>query len=239
MAITATATQKTKKAIINVLRLQQFKEITQSPNKSNIAFAVRYMDKKLSLLDHFQWLIRKLKEKESNATGRVIIYCQTVKQCSTLYSLFVQELGRDFLCDETDPRKRLVEMLHSLSPKSMKEIVLQEMGNVNGYIKVLICTIAFGMGVNCKAVNTIIHFGPSKSVEAYIQESGRAGRDGQASKAILLYQSIMLMHVDKDMREYARGKFDCRRKYLIDFFQESPSSGSTSSNELCCDLSLL
>lgn len=91
-------------------------------------------------------------------------------------------------------------MLHTLSSKSNKEVVLQEMAQETGYIRVLICTISFGMGVNCKGVQRIIHLGPPKSVEAYIQESGRAGRDGSQSKAVLLYQPLML-HVDKEMRE--------------------------------------
>ena len=56
----------------------------------------------------------------------------------------------------------------------------------------------------------VIHFGPSKSVEAYIQESGRAGRagrDGSPSKAILMYQSLMLLHAEQDMKDYVKGKY--------------------------------
>ncbi len=52
------------------------------------------------------------------------------------------------------------------------------MAKGDGHIRVLICTVAFGMGVNCKSVRRVVHFGPSKSVELYVQESGRAGRDG-------------------------------------------------------------
>lgn len=95
-----------------------------------------------------------------------------------MYSLFAQEMGDSiFANDNKDPRNRVVEMLHALSSKSMKEVVLEEMGQETGCIRVLICTIAFGMGVNCKGVQRVIHLRPSKSVEAYIQESGRAGRD--------------------------------------------------------------
>ena len=107
-------------------------------------------------------------------------------------------------------------MLHALSSKSIKDVVLQEMRKEGGCIRVLICTIAFGMGVNCKCVKRVIHFGPSKSVEAYIQESGRAGRDGQPSTALLLYQSLMLLRVEKDMKDYVKGKYDCRRTFLME-----------------------
>ncbi|EDO29588.1 predicted protein, partial [Nematostella vectensis] len=54
-------------------------------------------------------------------------------------------------------------------------------------VRLLIATIAFGMGVDCKGVKRVIHYGPSKSVEAYIQETNRAGRDGSNSVAYLLY----------------------------------------------------
>ena len=46
-------------------------------------------------------------------------------------------------------------------------------------------TIAFGMGVDCKGVCRTIHFGPSKNIESYIQETGRAGRDGKQSVAFI------------------------------------------------------
>ena len=123
-----------------------------------MAFSVIYMNKKLPLIKYFHWLLNELKAKKHNA-GRVIIYCQTLKQCSSLYSLFIQELTHEFVFDKEDTSKRMVEMMHSLSPKAVKETVLKDMGSEDGNINVLICTIAFGMGVNCKAVNTVIHFG--------------------------------------------------------------------------------
>lgn len=86
------------------------------------------------------------------------------------------------------------------------------------------------MGVNCKGVQRIIHLGPSKSVEAYIQESGRAGRDGSPSKALLLYQPLMLLHV--------KGKYTCRRAFLMSHFDQKggkPQS-DTQSDFVCCDL---
>ena len=100
------------------------------------------------------------------------------------------------------------------------------------------CTIAFGMGVNSKGVQRIIHWGPSKSVETYIQESGRAGRDGSPSKAFLLYQPLMLLHVEKDMKDYVKGKYICRRAFLVGHFDQKggkPQS-DTESDFVCCDL---
>ena len=67
-------------------------------------------------------------------------------QCSTLYSLFVHDMDSSIFADDSkDPRKRLVEMLHAISSKENKEVVLQEIGQKDDCIRLLICTIAFGM----------------------------------------------------------------------------------------------
>ena len=60
----------------------------------------------------------------------------------------------------------------------------------------------------------IIHFGPSKNIEAYIQETGRACRDDKQSVAFVVYQGILLTHVEKDMKQYVKTD-ECRQKALL------------------------
>ena len=72
----------------------------------------------------------------------------------------------------------MVEMMHANTPETVKETVLNSMACYNGNVRVVICTIAFGMGVDTKGVRTIIHFGPSRNLESYVQESGRCSGDG-------------------------------------------------------------
>lgn len=91
MAVTATATRKRKDTNIPALRLRKFVEVSESLNKPNIAFRGQTMVKQNSIIQYFNWILDELKEKRC-LTDRTLIYCQTVKQCSTLYSLFVQEL---------------------------------------------------------------------------------------------------------------------------------------------------
>ena len=234
MAITATATKKAKKTIISVLRFaKEYVEIADSPNKENISYSVQYMDKQAPIKDYFNWLVKELQDKKEE-TLRTIIYCQTIKQCSNLYSIFIKELGADvFVTSTVNPRDRRVEIVHALSSKENKKVILEDMSKANGSIKILICTIAFGMGVNCRAVRGIIHFGPSKWIESYVQESGRAGRDGQHSKALLLYQSLLLLHVDKEMKDYVCGKYTCRQKFLMGYFDDE--CASVDKEQICCD----
>ena len=74
----------------------------------------------------------------------------------------------------------------------------------NTRLRIRVATIAYGMGVNCKGVSRVIHFGPSKSIEAYLQESGRCGRDGEQSDALLLYNGVTskIKVADADMKSY-------------------------------------
>ena len=63
--------------------------------------------------------------------------------------------------------------------------------DVNSTFRVVIATIAFGMGLDCPNIRGIIHWGPQDSMEEYLQETGMAGRDGLSSKAILFYNKLI------------------------------------------------
>lgn len=89
------------------------------------------------------------------------------------------------------------------------------------------------MGVDSKGVTTVVHFGPSKNVESYIQETGRAGRDGTRSNAFLFYSSSLLRHVDRDMKSYVKIK-GCR-EFLLSFFESVRLAIKPSPCHLCCD----
>ena len=128
---------------------------------------------------YFNWLVM-----EAQANGmkmeQTIIYCQTIKQCAILWRIFKLELADDMYLNESGFAKDcLVQMFHSSTPKSTKELILDNISKTNGHIQIIICTIAFGMGIDCKGVHRVIHFGPSSNIESYVQECGRAGRDGQ------------------------------------------------------------
>ena len=71
------------------------------------------------------------------------------------------------------------------------------------YVRVLICTIAFGMGIDIKEARKVIHFGPSQTVESYLQECGCIGRDGGKSRCILFYDGFLTSRCSADMKRNA------------------------------------
>ena len=211
--------------------------VMASPERPNITFAVIKMSNRIHVTEYFDWLFKMLKSKGIQSE-RCIIYCQTVNQCSTLFSLFSVSLGtRIYLNGEKqNPKERIVEMMHAKTPESVKETVLNSMANINGHIRVLICTIAFGMGVDARGVRTIVHFGPSRNLESYVQESGRCSRDGQPGNCLILYLGRMVSTCAKDIRSYVSSE-SCRREQINSYFDQ-PSNVATTpkpTGHNCCD----
>ena len=232
VALTATATKLTKETILSVLLMENPDEIKESPNKLNVTYVVECMKKDSDHEMYFGWLVDELRSKQASSP-RTIIYCQTIKQCGIIYATIKGMLGNDMhLGNATDPTNVLVEMLHSCTPAANKDRILNSFQSVDGSIRLLIATIAFGMGVDCKGVHRVVHYGPSKNVESYVQETGRAGRDGHQSVAYILYYGILLNHIDGHMKSYVKTS-ECRRKELLKHFDSVAVQPETA--HLCCD----
>ena len=130
-----------------------------------------------------------------------------------------------------------MEMFHSRIDELNREQILQSMAVSDGSIHVLIATIAYGMGIDCKDVKVVIHYGPSKNLEAYMQESGRAGRtSSEMCKSVLLYSSLMLKYCH-DHITYSKESLQCRRKMLLSNFDaDLPKLSEPERAHQCCDV---
>ena len=82
-------------------------------------------------------------------------------------------------------RFRLVDMFTACTEQSVKDTIISNFTQKNACLMVVIATVAFGMGLDSPNIRRIIHWGAPADIESYIQETGRAGRDGEQSHAVL------------------------------------------------------
>ena len=118
----------------------------------------------------------------------------------------------------------------------MEDFLLSDFTNENGIVRVLIATIAFGMGVDCKDLHIAIRYGPPGPLEDYFQEAGREGRDGLTSKAMLVTypKSLNSKNISKAVKLYSRNEEVCCRILLLKEFGEEKQS--LDPMHVCCDI---
>ena len=78
-----------------------------------------------------------------------------------------------------------MDMFTAYTIPAVKERRLESFWPPNGILRIVIATIAFGMGLDCPNVRRIIHWGPSSDIDQYMQETGHAGTDGMEGVAVL------------------------------------------------------
>lgn len=91
------------------------------------------------------------------------------------------------------------------------------------------------MGVNYQGVHEIVHWGPPKDLDSFVQQLGRAGRDGMQSSEILIYNGRHLCKVDPDMKAYVINEKLCRREVLLEQYESKPNLENLKKH-LCCDI---
>ncbi|PIK44607.1 hypothetical protein BSL78_18528 [Apostichopus japonicus] len=233
LAMTATATKKSRRMIYNSLCLRSPEELVSSPDRKNVKLSIRKIPTvaiidgekvKLEPSEQFDHVFKPLVEDivtKKLGSDLTIIYCRTVKECGEVYEYFSRELGSEGYSFEGAARisaNRLFAMFHHSTPDEIKNDVLKSLID-DGHYRLIIATNALGMGINARHVRRVFNVGIPEDIEAYIQEIGRAGRDGQRSHAILFYKSFHLLQADETMKSYARNTSICRRALLMKQFQ--------------------
>lgn len=233
MALTATATKTIRLSVSRTIGLQNPYVVTRSPCKPNLIYSVGVFEKTVD--DSFLPLAKRLQHQRISFP-KTIIYGQTFGMCADIYLFLKHYLGSNFT-EPNDapnlPQFRLVDMFTSVTDAEHKtEIISLFKENTN--LRVVIGTIAFGMGIDCPDVRQIIHIGMSNDVCNYIQETGRAGRDGKPSLVTLL-QTRTYHPVDEDIKQYMANATECRRDTL---FQDMDTyfHCDMGSKCMCCDV---
>ncbi|EQC34066.1 hypothetical protein, variant [Saprolegnia diclina VS20] len=215
MALTATASAKTETQIIDSLHLTAPWIQRSSYNRTNLSYA--FVVKSEEFLQELRAFVATHAEESG------IIYCLTQKDCEELAT----ELGAI----------GSISFYHAALSTSEK--TYRHRAWSRGDIKLMIATVAFGMGINKPDVRYVIHHSLPQSITHYYQESGRAGRDGLPAECIVYYayedftrrkqllrdgtgqsRQIHTLNV-REMMELCENKTTCRRTMLLKHFGET------------------
>ena len=220
MALTATATTATRQKIVRALCMKRCYSITTNPQKENVFYAV---EEKTDLQEAFTPIVDELILKKKEAPRR-IIFCRTYNDCHSVYLFFKHSLKENLYYPPGAlkvSKYRLLDMYTACTATSVKKNILNNFTAVDGVCRVVIATIAFGMGLDSPDVRTALHWGPSADIESYVQESGRIGRDGEKALAKLFYtpRDLTSKFVSDDVKAYCANRDKlCRTELLFKQF---------------------
>jgi len=105
----------------------------------------------------------------------------------------------------------------------VKEKIMRSFCDPHGRMRLVIATIAFGMGLDCHNVRQILHWGPASNIESFVQETGRAGRDGYVLYSALFFKLADKPFCSSALQTYCENKSVCRRVLLFEEFDDSSS----------------
>lgn len=167
LALTATATPDVVDDIQDRLEFAEHHVLKKSFARTNLSYVVRHTNKKADEIVH---ILRRV-------PGSAIVYVRNRQRAKELAEYLVEKgLSADFYHAGLSPQER-----------TDKQDAWKNYTNDDNGVRIMVCTNAFGMGIDKPDVRMVIHHDLPDTIEAYFQEAGRAGRDEQQAYAVLLY----------------------------------------------------
>lgn len=203
LALTASATPDVQKDICERLQFGKTQQVFRQPfARPNLSYSVFKSDSK----------INKLVEILSNVSGSSIVYCRSRRRSKEIAAqLQTYRVNADYY--------------HA--GLSSEERSKKQEAWINNATRTIVCTNAFGMGIDKPDVRAVVHFDMPDCLENYYQEAGRAGRDGKKAFAVLLYQPDEIAELRKQAAARFPGLDTIRKVYqaIANYLQLPAGSG--------------
>lgn len=240
VALTATASKRDVTEIKVSLNLKNPLEIVGNPNRPNIFY--KKVFRRGDDVDFFDELLNPIAIglKEKKVDYPISILYLPLRWCGFSFKFFQKQLGDDQYYSpvnpvERKPENRLFAQYHSPQTRTMKDSILKELSSPSSTVRVVFATVAMGMGVDIRSIRNIIHVGPPRTIREYIQETGRAGRDGKQSFAVLYYNNRDIARnkegMSDEIRQFCRLEASCLRKFLLNSLD---ATSPKCIGHLCC-----
>ena len=244
VAMTATATRSDREAIKRSLDMKDCSEVVGNPDRTNITYKkyVRVGSDVDSLMSILTPMAQDLLQ-ETVCYPLTIIYIP-LKWCGYAYKIFESILGINQYHPKGSmpiPENRLFAQFHSPQTKEMKDVILKQLCSSKSTVRVLFATVALGMGVDIRGIRRVVHITPPYTIQAYFQETGRAGRDGQPATAVLYYNNRDVAKNKRGMQEavrhFCKSDGECLRHLLLTLLDTDRKYFTlVSPKHLCCSV---
>ena len=240
LALTATATDQSVKMLASSLCYSNPVVIKVNPDRPNIFIEVQTRPPNIRKFEKFDSIVAPLAHELHDKLldfPSTLVYVESLEALGYFYQYISTTLKSKQYVGEHIPENRIFAQFHKDYTQAMKHHIITELKKESSKIRLVLATVALGMGVDCPNIVRVIHCRPPTTIEKYFQEIGRGGRSGQKCSAVMYFNNSDICASRKGlsgaMVDFCKNSDSCLRHHILRYFgfDEKVFSGPISE---CC-----